>query len=120
MFVVLCLCCVVLCVLCCVVSVCCVVCMLCCAVVCCVVLYCVVLPTVQRATKLDFHINEGNIMTRGISCILVSCLRKHIAGRSAKAEGPHFPYFCFKAQWLLYVPPSITLKTTRSAHTVHL
>jgi hypothetical protein len=69
-----------------------------------------VLSTVQLATKLDFHINYGNIMTRGISYNYVLCLRKHIAGRSVKAEGPHFPYLCFKAQWLLYVPPGVTFK----------
>jgi len=36
--------------------------------VCCAVLH-VVLCYLQRATKLDFHMSEGNIMTRGISYI---------------------------------------------------
>jgi len=54
-----------------VLCVCCVVCMLCYVYV---VLCCVVLSTVQRATKLDFHMTDGNIITRGVSYILVLCL----------------------------------------------
>jgi hypothetical protein len=59
-----------------VLCVCCVVLCVCCVVLCCVVfmLCCVVLSSVQRATKLDFHMTEGNIMTRGVSYILVLCL----------------------------------------------
>ena len=36
-----------------------------------VVLYFAVLSTVQRATKLEFHMNEGDIITRGISYVFV-------------------------------------------------
>jgi hypothetical protein len=34
-------------------------------------LCCVVLSTVQHATELEFHMNEGNIITCGISYIFV-------------------------------------------------
>jgi len=48
------------------------------------------LSTVQRATKLEFHMNEGNIITRGISYIFILWLCSYIAGLIAKAGGAAF------------------------------
>ena len=59
-----------------------------------VVLYFAVLSTVQRATKLEFHMNEGDIITRGISYVFVLWLCSYIAGLSAKAGGPRFSHRC--------------------------
>jgi len=53
--------------------------------------YCVVL-TVQRAAKLQFDMNEDNIITCGISYIFVLWLCSYIAGCSAKAGGPRFSH----------------------------
>jgi len=72
---------------------------------CCVVLCFVVSSTVQRATKLEFHMTEGNIITRVIShtSIFVLWLCSYIAGLSANAGGPHFshscPRFLFEKFW---------------------
>ena len=50
------------------------------------------LLTVQHATKLQFHMNEDNIITYGISYIFVLWLCSYIAGCSAKAEGLRFSH----------------------------